>query len=89
MRGNVNSRLEKLENSEDWNAAIFAGAGLGRLGITPENSINLHWMIPAPAQGAMLVVAMNNDVFSKEALVKLNHKSTEICVHIERDFLKK
>ena len=41
IRGNVNSRLEKLENSETWNGAIFAAAGLGRLGIKPENSFNL------------------------------------------------
>ena len=45
-------------------------------------------MIPAPAQGAMLVVAMQNDEFSKNVLSKLNHSETEICTQIERDFLK-
>ena len=34
LRGNVNSRLQKLEDNEDWNAAIFAGAGIGRLDLT-------------------------------------------------------
>ena len=45
-------------------------------------------MIPAPAQGAMLVVAMANDDFTKEAVSQLNHIETEICTHIERQFLK-
>ena len=58
LRGNVISRLQKLEDNEDWDAAIFAGAGIGRLNLTPENAINLHWMIPAPAQGAIMVAAM-------------------------------
>ena len=31
LRGNVNSRLQKLEDNEHWNGAIFAAAGLGRL----------------------------------------------------------
>lgn len=88
IRGNVNTRLQKLAESS-WQGAIFAAAGLQRIGLTPSESIQLDWMIPAPAQGAMLVVAMENDIFSKEALAKLNHKPTEICVHMEREFLRK
>ena len=88
IRGNVNTRLQKLKDS-NWQGAIFAEAGLQRIGLMPEESLVLDWMIPAPAQGAMLVVAMENDVFSKEALSKLNHKQTEICVHVEREFLRK
>lgn len=87
IRGNINTRLKKLEES-DWNGAIFAAAGLERINIKPENFIDLSWMIPAPAQGAMVVVAMEKDDFCKEALAKLNHKETEICTHIERQFLK-
>jgi hydroxymethylbilane synthase len=52
------------------------------------NYINLDWMIPAPAQGAMLVVAMANDDFTKQAVAELNDIETEICTHIERQFLK-
>lgn len=88
LRGNVNTRMQKLADS-DWQGAIFAKAGLARIGLTPEETIDLNWMTPAPAQGAMLVVAMEKDTFSREALAKLNHKNTEICVHIERDFLRK
>jgi len=88
LRGNVNTRMQKLQDN-NWQGAIFAKAGLARIGLTPEETIDLDWMIPAPAQGAMLVVVMNNDVFCKNAIGKLNDKQTEICVHIERDFLRK
>ena len=87
LRGNVNTRMQKL-NDSDWNGAIFAAAGLERINLKPEQAIELDWMIPAPAQGAMLVVAMENDLFCKEALAELNDKNTALAVGIERDFLK-
>lgn len=87
LRGNVNTRMQKLKEN-DWNGAVFAAAGLERINLKPENFINLDWMIPAPAQGAMLVIAMTNDEFSLEALSQLNHIETEICTYIERQFLK-
>ncbi|WP_459210387.1 hydroxymethylbilane synthase [Aquimarina rhabdastrellae] len=87
LRGNVNTRMQKLEDN-DWNGAIFAAAGLERINLKPEAYIDLDWMIPAPAQGAMLVVAMEGDAFCREALAKLNHQETEIAVHIEREFLR-
>ncbi len=87
LRGNVNTRMQKLQDS-DWNGAVFAAAGLERIDLKPANYINLDWMIPAPAQGAMLVVAMANDDFTKEAVAELNDIETEICTHIERQFLK-
>ena len=87
LRGNVNTRMQKLQDN-DWNGAVFAAAGLERINLKPENYIDLDWMVPAPAQGAMVVVAMENDTFCKEALAKLNHKETEICTEIEREFLK-
>jgi hydroxymethylbilane synthase len=79
--------MQKLQDS-DWNGAVFAAAGLERINLKPENYIDLDWMVPAPAQGAMVVVAMENDDFCKEALAKLSHTETEICTHIEREFLK-
>lgn len=87
LRGNVNTRMQKLKEN-NWNGAVFAAAGLERINLKPETFINLDWMIPAPAQGAMVVVAMENDSFSKEALARLNHKESEICTFVERQFLK-
>lgn len=102
LRGNVNSRMRKLQES-DWNGAVFAAAGLERINLKPilspalsegkgENSnfsyIDLDWMIPAPAQGAMLVVAMANDNYTLDALSHLNDIETEVCTYIERQFLR-
>ena len=87
LRGNVNLRMKKL-NEGNWNGAIFAAAGLERINLKPENYIDLDWMIPAPAQGAMLVVAMQNDAFTLDAVSQLNNIETEIVTYIERQFLK-
>ena len=45
-------------------------------------------MIPAPAQGAMVIVAMANDEFCRDAAAELNDIESEVCTHIERQFLK-
>lgn len=101
LRGNVNTRLQKLSDN-DWQGAIFAKAGLQRLGYVSEANIKspsfggvgeafwevLDWMLPAPAQGAMVIVALENDDFCKEATSKLNDPASEICTHIEREFLR-
>ena len=86
LRGNVNSRLQKLEDN-NWNAAIFAAAGLGRIGLRPEHTINLDWMVPAPAQGAIMVTALANDEDTLAACAEINHEETEIRTTIERKFL--
>jgi hydroxymethylbilane synthase len=87
LRGNVNTRMQKLQDN-NWDGAVFAAAGLERINLKPENVIDLDWMIPAPAQGAMLVVAMENDNYTLDALSQLNHIETEICTYIERQFLR-
>ncbi len=87
LRGNVNTRLLKLIEN-DWHGAIFAQAGLERIKLLPKDAIQLDWMIPAPAQGAMLVVAKDDDDFTKGALGKLNHPETEQATTIEREFLR-
>lgn len=86
LRGNVNSRLQKLEDN-DWNGAIFAAAGLGRLNMKPEESFNLEWMVPAPAQGAVMVTALEQDVETLAICAEINHKDTEIATSVERKFL--
>jgi hydroxymethylbilane synthase len=87
LRGNVNLRMQKL-NDNDWNGAIFAAAGLERIGLKPENYEVLDWMIPAPAQGAMVVLAMAKDEFCWQAVSELNDLETDICTYIERQFLR-
>ncbi|MFK8058526.1 MAG: hydroxymethylbilane synthase [Polaribacter sp.] len=88
LRGNVNTRLEKLANSETWNGAVFAAAGLERLGIREAGAIPLTWMIPAPAQGAIMVACLEKDDYVIDACEQLNHYETKVCVGVEREFLK-
>lgn len=87
LRGNVNTRLRKLAEN-NWQGAIFAAAGLERIGLRPANSIDLDWMLPAPAQGAITVVCRENDHESFERVHALNHQDTALCVHLERSFLR-
>jgi hydroxymethylbilane synthase len=87
LRGNVNTRLRKLQE-ENWDAAIFAAAGLERINLRPQNSIELDWMLPAPAQGAIMVVCREADDYCLEACNYFNHADTAICTKIERDFLR-
>lgn len=87
LRGNVNSRMQKLEDNP-WDGAIFASAGLERIDLKPENAITLDWMVPAPAQGAMMIAALEKDQPLLKVLHKLNDYETDICTTIERDFLR-
>lgn len=89
LRGNVNTRLKKLEDN-DWDGAIFATAGLKRLNLLPEHEkgLKLDWMVPAPAQGAVMVAALEKDEELLEILKQINHEETSKCVAIERDFLR-
>ena len=89
LRGNINTRLQKLEDN-DWDGAIFAAAGLKRLKLLPEKEkhIKLDWMIPAPAQGAVLVVVLEKNEELREICNEINHTDTAICVKVEREFLR-
>lgn len=86
LRGNVNTRLRKLKES-NWHGAIFAAAGLERINLRPENAIDLDWMLPAPAQGAIMVVCREKDDYAFECCQSFNHDETALCTKIERDFL--
>lgn len=87
LRGNVGSRMQKLAVS-DWHGAIFAAAGLDRTGLRPEKAIELDWMLPAPAQGAIVVVCREDDEELLTILSALNDADTALCVSIERAFLR-
>jgi hydroxymethylbilane synthase len=87
LRGNINTRLKKVEES-NWNGAVFAAAGLERIDLRPENSIELDWMLPAPAQGAIMVVCREEDQFCLDACANFNDIDTALSVRAERDFLR-
>lgn len=87
LRGNVNTRLQKVKDNE-WQGAIFAAAGLERINLRPANAIELDWMLPAPAQGAIIVVCRENDTDSYNACHAFHDENTALCTGIERDFLR-
>ncbi len=87
LRGNVNTRLRKV-TEHNWNGAIFAAAGLERINLRPENSIDLDWMLPSPAQGAITIVCRKSDTSIYELCNGLNDNNTALCTKLERDFLK-
>ncbi|MCW9707061.1 hydroxymethylbilane synthase [Fodinibius salsisoli] len=86
IRGNVNTRLKKVEDN-DWDGAIFAAAGLQRIDLGHHISQYLDWMVSAAAQGAMAVMIREEDENMQEIIEALNHDETALCTTIERDFL--
>lgn len=87
IRGNIHTRLRKLSES-NWDGAIFAAAGLKRASLDSNISRYLDWMIPAPAQGAIAVMAREHKPALERAIAPLHHPFTAICTRIERRFLQ-
>ncbi|MEO6584047.1 MAG: hydroxymethylbilane synthase [Ferruginibacter sp.] len=87
LRGNINTRLQKIKES-NWQGAILATAGLERINLRPKSGIELSWMLPAPAQGAIMVVCNESDAEMLQACKALNHPETMLCTQIEKDFLR-
>ena len=86
LRGNVQTRIEKL-NKSNWYGAIFAKAGLERMELLGNDYQVLDWMIPAPAQGAIAIVCRQEDMEIKALFKNIHCETTSICVGIERKFL--
>lgn len=88
LRGNVDTRLKKLD-AEEFDAIILAAAGLERLGYTSRIKKILHEIIPAAGQGALAIEILADDLKTFDAVKFLNDKKTCTAIQVERDFLKK
>ncbi len=88
FRGNVQTRLRKLEEGEA-DATFLAQAGLNRLGMedAAAEKLTLEDFLPAPAQGAITVEVRSDDVAMKERLAPLHDEDTALAVTAERAFL--
>lgn len=90
IRGNVDTRLLKLENGE-YDAVILAAAGLERLGIETEKynivSFDYKDFLPAPCQGIIALESRKND-FITPIIKKINDIETYICFETERCVIK-
>ena len=86
IRGNVQTRLQKLEDQE-FDATLFSLAAIERMGLPVEYE-HLSMMICAPAQGVVAVCARVDDHEIKEYFKEVDHRETRICIDIERNFLR-
>ncbi|EDM25822.1 Prolyl 4-hydroxylase, alpha subunit [Lentisphaera araneosa HTCC2155] len=87
LRGNVNTRLAKLDDDK-YDAIILAAAGLIRLefGDRIADSLDPDKFIPSPGQGAVGIECREDDAELCALLNKLNHTETSIRVKVEREF---
>ncbi|WP_251358475.1 hydroxymethylbilane synthase [Kangiella sp. TOML190] len=85
LRGNVGTRLSKLDN-EEYDAIILASAGLKRLGLSERisSAISPEQMLPAPGQGAVGIEARTNEPELDDLLAPLIDKDTQLRVAAER-----
>jgi len=91
IRGNVDTRLAKLESGE-YDAIILAAAGLSRLGWASETVtefLDADTCIPAVGQGALSIECREDDKELLELFEKFTCKKTERAVRAERAFLQK
>lgn len=90
LRGNVDTRLAKLDSHPQWTAIVLATAGLVRLGLEHRISERLDpdLILPAPGQGALAVTVRSEDVSIAALVRKAIHDSTAaLQVSAERAFL--
>jgi hydroxymethylbilane synthase len=83
IRGNVQTRLAKIEGGE-FDATLLAAAGLARLGIDIGAPLDL---LPAPAQGAIGIEILGERADLRELLAAIDHRPTHEAVTAERAFL--
>ena len=88
LRGNINTRLKKLKENQDWDAAIFALAGIQRVSLEVPLMERLEWMLPAPAQGAIVTVCREDDQYVLDICNKIEHLPSRTCTDMERSFLR-
>lgn len=88
LRGNVDTRLRKLEAGE-YRAIVLAAAGLRRLSLheRPLWALPIEISVPSVGQGALAIEARADDAHTLELLAALDHAQSRACVEAERAFL--
>jgi hydroxymethylbilane synthase len=85
LRGNINTRLAKLDSGE-YQAIILAAAGLERMGFNHEitEQLSEKIMLPACGQGALAIECRSDDQEIQALIANLNDPISAVCVHTER-----
>jgi hydroxymethylbilane synthase len=91
IRGNVDTRLSKLDQRSEWAATLLAAAGLARLGLAHRigERLSPEIMLPAPGQGALAVTARTGDEATLAVARAVHHQPTARAVRAERAFLRR
>jgi len=89
LRGNVQTRLEKLKSSQSLAGIVLARAGLDRLGIDlQEWQVEELPIFPAIGQGAIALQCRSDDPEVASLLALINHAPTFACIRAERELLR-
>lgn len=86
IRGNVQTRLKKLDDGIA-DATIFSLAGIKRMNLDIHYE-QIPFLLQAPSQGVVAIASLSDNKELNESLKSISHKETEICVTMEREFLK-
>jgi hydroxymethylbilane synthase len=88
LRGNVETRLRKLEAGE-VDATLLALAGLKRLGLADKATalLDAHEFLPAVGQGAITIEARIDDARTRDLIAQIDHADTSVALACERAFL--
>ena len=98
IRGNVQTRLRKLIESDELDGIVLARAGLNRLGLTGDSitmdgttlsvvDMSKDSFMPALCQGAIAIETRKDDTATHAIIAPINDRDTELCVRAERAFL--
>ena len=92
IRGNVDRRMEKLNEDPALWGIILACAGIDRLGGIPGKLVmerlDAGWMVPAPGQGALAVECQRENRKVIRVLTKIDDPGVRACVDAEKGFLQ-
>lgn len=89
IRGNIESRLKKVESEVE--ATLLAAAGLARLALSPafSEALEPEVMLPSPGQGVLALEARAGDEKVLAAAAAVTHRPTFLCLAAERGFLNR
>ena len=89
LRGNVDTRLGKLDRGE-YRAIVLAAAGLRRLGLDkrPLTPLSIRASVPAVGQGALAIEARSADEATCSLLARMEYTPDRVCIEAERAFLR-
>ena len=90
IRGNIHTRISKLEEKDDYDAIILAEAGLQRMGMGErvDEVLRDDVMLYAVSQGAIAVECKSDDSYVRELLHPLNDPKTLLVCNAERAFMR-